>query len=155
MKITLSVQEQTIVEGIALARHRMNIEKGRQSLKVGKGGELQINFLGIGGEFAFCKLKNIFPDMSIDYPLPFDCKIDKIGYIDIKTTIYPNGHLVVGKWKETYSVPAYFALMVGEMPTFELKGFYPGNKMFYPENLKDFGGGLTYAISQDRLIMDI
>lgn len=154
MKVTLSVQEQIIVEGIAFARHQMNIQKGRKSFKVGEAGELHINIEGIGGEFAFCKLKNIFPDMSIDYPLPYDCKIDK-GFIDVKTTEYKNGMLLVGEWKSNYPIPSYFALMIGVMPNYEFKGYFPGSEIFKPENLVDKGHGPSYGISQDRLTFDI
>lgn len=155
MKITLNYQEQVIVKEIALARHLTNVDKGRQDMKMGNGDDLQINIEGLAGEFAFCKLHNIYPDMSIEQPMPFDCKIDKHVFIEVKTTPYQNGHLVVGKWKREYPVPAYFALMVGEMPTYEFKGFFKGSEMFKDENIKDFKYGPTYAISQDRLTFEI
>lgn len=155
MKITLNYQEQVIVKEIALARHLTNVDKERKDMKMGNGNDLQINLEGLGGEFAFCKSRNIYPDMSIDQPMPFDCKLDKHGFIEVKTTKYKNGHLVVGTWKKDYPVPAYFVLMVGEMPTYELKGFFLGSEMFKDENIKNFGYGQTYAITQDRLIMSI
>ena len=154
MKVTLNYQEQVIVEQVALARHLQNIERGSRSFKMGNGDDLEINKQGLGGEFAFCKLKNIYPDMSIEHPMPFDCKIDGIGYIDVKHTKMPNGMLLVGKWKSK-SIPQYYALMVGKMPYFEFKGYFPGAEVFKPENIVDLGHGETYGISQDRLIMDI
>jgi len=151
MKVTLNYQEQVIVKEIALARHLTNIDKERKDMKVGDGDDLQINIEGLAGEFAFCKLKNIYPDMSIECPLPFDCKIDK-GFIDVKTTHYSNGMLLVPKWKSNYPIPSYFALMIGIMPTYEFKGYFPGAEMFKPENIVNKGYKDTYGISQDRLI---
>jgi hypothetical protein len=155
MQITLDLHEQEIVRGIALARHKNNIDRGSRSYKMGGGDDLLINLEGTGGEFAFCKIKNIYPDMSIEQPMAFDCAINNIGFIDVKTTNKPHGMLLVGKWKEKYLKPAYFVLMVGEMPTYELKGFFPGTEVFKPENIVNFGYGDTYGISQDRLIKDI
>jgi hypothetical protein len=45
--------------------------------------------------------------------------------------------------------------MVGEFPTYEFKGFFPGEEVFKPENLVDLGHGPTYGISQDRLKMEL
>lgn len=154
MKVTLSVQEQMIVEGIALARHHNNIERGSRSYKVGNGDDLQINIEGTAGEFAFCKIKNIYPDMSIEQPMPFDCFLYGHGFIDVKTTKKLDGMLLVGLWKKR-SIPEYYALMVGEMPTYEFKGFFPGKDVFSPLNIINLGHGETYGISQERLIMYI
>lgn len=154
MKVTLNYQEQVVIKEIALARHLTNIDRGSKSYKMGNGDDLQINLDGTAGEFAFCKLKNIYPDMSIEQPMPFDCVIDKHGFIDVKTTNKPHGMLLVGVWK-TRSIPAYYALMVGEMPTYELKGFFPGPEVFKPENIVNLGYGDTYGISQDRLFKDL
>jgi hypothetical protein len=155
MKITLNYQEQVIVKEVALARHLTNIDKERKSYKMGNGDDLQINLEGLAGEFAFCKIKNIYPDMSIEKPLAFDCAINHIGFIDVKTTNKPHGMLLVGVWKAKYLKPAYYALMIGEMPTYEFKGFFPGSEVFKPENIVNFGYGDTYGISQERLIMDL
>ena len=154
MQITLDNHEQEIVRGIALARHKNNIDRGSRSYKMGGGDDLLINLEGTGGEFAFCKLKNIYPDMSIDHPIPYDCYINGVGFIDVKTTKKPNGMLLVGTWKYR-AVPSYYALMVGEFPNYEFKGYFGGLEVFKPENLVDLGHGDTYGISQDRLKMDL
>jgi hypothetical protein len=152
MKVTLNYQEQIIVEEIAKARHLQNIDRGSRSFKMGGGDDLQINLEGTAGEFAFCKLKNVYPDMSIEQPMPFDCFLNEFGFIDVKTTKKLDGMLLVGKWKSK-SIPQYYALMVGKMPYFEFKGYFPGAEVFKPENIVDLGHGQTYGISQDRLIM--
>lgn len=154
MQITLDLHEQQIVREIALTRHKNNIDRKSRSYKMGVGDDLLINLEGTGGEFAFCKLKNIYPDMTVDHPIPFDCYINGHGYIDVKTTKKPNGMLLVGIWKSR-SIPDYYALMVGEFPTFEFKGFIKGEEVFKPENLVDLGHGDTYGITQDRLIMEL
>jgi len=154
MQITLDNYEQEIVRGIALARHQNNIDRGSRSYKMGGGDDLLINLEGTGGEFAFCKLKNIYPDMSIDHPIPYDCYINGVGFIDVKTTKKPNGMLLVGTWKYR-AVPNYYALMVGEFPNYEFKGYFPGAEVFMPQNIVNLGHGDTYGISQDRLKMDL
>jgi hypothetical protein len=121
---------------------------------MGGGDDLLINLEGTGGEFAFCKLKNIYPDMTIDHPIPFDCYLNGHGFIDVKTTKKTNGMLLVGTWKYR-SVPAYYALMVGEFPNYEFKGYFPGEEVFKPENLVNLGHGETYGIEQDRLKMEL
>ncbi len=154
MQITLDNYEQEIVRGIALARHKNNIDRGSRDYKMGNGDDLLINIEGTGGEFAFCKLKNIYPDMTIDHPIPYDCYINGHGYIDVKTTKKPFGMLLVGTWKSR-AIPDYYALMVGEFPNYEFKGFFPGAEVFKRENLVDLGHGQTYGIEQDRLKMEL
>jgi hypothetical protein len=154
MQITLDLHEQDIVRGIALARHKYNIDRGSRSYKMGGGDDLLINLEGTGGEFAFCKLKNIYPDMTIDHPIPFDCFHNEHGFIDVKTTKKPNGMLLVGVWKSR-AIPSYYALMVGEFPNYEFKGYFRGEEVFNDENLVDLGHGPTYGIEQNRLIMEL
>jgi hypothetical protein len=154
MQITLDSYERKIVTEIAMDRQKNNIDRGSRSFKMGGGDDLLINIEGTGGEFAFCKVKNIYPDMTIDHPIPFDCYINGHGYIDVKTTKKTNGMLLVGTWKYR-SVPSYYALMVGEFPTYEFKGFFPGEEVFKPENLVNLGHGETYGIEQDRLKMEL
>ena len=154
MQITLDSYERKIVTEIAMDRQKNNIDRGSRSFKMGGGDDLLINIEGTGGEFAFCKLKNIYPDMTIDHPIPFDCYINGHGYIDVKTTKKPNGMLLVGVWKSR-SIPDYYALMVGEFPNYEFKGFFPGQEVFKPENLVNLGHGETYGIEQDRLKMEL
>ena len=154
MQITLDKHEQEIVRGIALARHNNNIERGSRDFKMGNEDDLLINIEGTGGEFAFCKLQNIYPDMTINHPIPFDCYIKGHGFIDVKSTKKTNGMLLVGTWKSR-SIPDYYALMVGEFPSYEFKGFFPGEEVFNDENLVNLGHGTTYGISQDRLKMEL
>jgi hypothetical protein len=154
MQITLDSYERKIVTEIAMDRQKNNIDRGSRSFKMGGGDDLLINIEGTGGEFAFCKIQNIYPDMTIDHPIPFDCYIKGHGYIDVKTTKKTNGMLLVGTWKYR-SVPSYYALMVGEFPTYEFKGFFPGEEVFKPENLVNLGHGETYGIEQDRLKMEL
>ncbi len=154
MQITLDNHEQEIVRGIAIARHKNNIDRGSRDFKMGNGDDLVINIEGTGGEFAFCKLQNIYPDMTINHPISFDCYIKGHGYIDVKTTKKPFGMLLVGVWKSR-AIPDYYALMVGEFPTYEFKGFFPGGDVFHRENLIDLGHGPTYGIAQERLIKEL
>jgi hypothetical protein len=154
MQISLDNHEQEIVKTIAKERQRNNIERGSRDYKVCTEDDLKINIEGTGGEFAFCKLKNIYPDMTVDHPIPFDCYINGHGYIDVKTTKYLNGDLIVGVWKSR-AIPSYYALMVGEFPHYEFKGFFSGEEVFQPQYLSTKGKGPVYVIPQGILKMEL
>jgi hypothetical protein len=70
--------------------------------------------------------------------------------VDIKTTKYETGRLVTPKHKKI--VCKLHALMVGEFPEYEFKGFIKTEELMKEENLKDLGYGLTYCIEQEKLL---
>lgn len=105
---------------------------------------------GIGGELAFCKLVGAYPDLTLK---PRHGGLDTIwrGWrIDVKTTSVLTGHLLVSRQKAYGEVDRY-VLMIGTFPTYRLAGYAESRELLIENNLRDFGYGLSYALSQDQL----
>lgn len=114
-----------------------------------------INLRGFCGELAFCKIFNCYPDLSV---MAQSCAqgtdrgdVKLNGFtIDVKTTKYPNGRLIARRHKKING--DFFALMVGDLPTFEFKGFMRQEELLRPERLVDFYGVPTFVAEQSELI---
>ena len=149
--IELNEAEQRLVRFISkerFERHRDNLQgKNHQSL--------QQVVEGLGGEFAFCKLFNLYPDISVE---PHKEDTGDCGThgkrIDVKTTQYENGNLVIVPWKDISKID-YFALMIGTFPKYTYKGLMSSDQAKIDENLTDLGHGKVYLIKQDKLIQKI
>lgn len=106
---------------------------------------------GVGAELALAKLFNVYPDCSIQ-PRRGGADLIVAGVpIDVKTTRYPNGHLVATRYKQSGDCDVY-ALLVGQLPTYEVKGFCTEAQLFAMQNIKDLGHGPTRAVAQPDLI---
>jgi len=106
---------------------------------------------GLGGEFAFCKLFNLYPDISIEIPEEDAGDCGTHGKrIDVKTTQYEQGNLLVVPWKNFNKID-FFALMVGTFPKYKYKGLMPTSQVKQDENLTDLGHGKVYLIKQNLL----
>lgn len=165
MKVTLNNNEIHLARTIAEGRTKINREHGVKDLihtkDVNKAIEWQ--FQGMAAEIAFCKIFNIYPDLTTDIRSAskglgrstYDCILPNGKTVDVKQTRHKNGHLITGTWNDSSEISErgdYFALMVGEAPTFELKGFMRQEDLIKEDKLKNFGKGLTYAAKQDELL---
>ena len=153
--IELNEIEQTLSEMIAKKRYETNRKSGVRNNRIGKQSNHLTDLNGVGAEIAFCKYANLYPDYSL-FPRKggADC-IDRSGNkIDIKTTVYPNGHLVaVGT--TTKGNVNFYVLMIGNMPTYEYKGWCTGNELIIDNNLTDFGYWKpSYALAQNQLHLE-
>ena len=150
--IELNEIEQTLSKLIAEKRYHTNRKGGVTNNRIGKQSDHLTDLTGIGAEIAFCKLHNLYPDYSL-FPRKggADC-IDKSGNkIDVKTTTYHNGHLIAVGTASKGNVK-FYALMVGDFPTYTYKGWCTENELLKNENLKDFGYGKpSYALPQEAL----
>ena len=127
--ITLSEAEQKIVTWVAKCRYQCARQNGIKNARIGGQSNEFTDLNGFGGEMAFCRLLNIYPDFSI-YPRKggFDCKIDD-QKTDVKTTKYASGRLLVRNHKTEDTVEIY-ALMVGEFPTYWFAGWISSEQLF-------------------------
>jgi hypothetical protein len=138
-----------------ICKSRNNDEGLRREMKVSNDPDIIFN--GYCGELAFCKLFNCYPDFTTEIQsnaLGTD-KADVIlngKNIDIKTTKYKTGNLVVKRTKKING--DYFALMVGTAPMFEFKGFKRQCEVITPERLIDFHGVPSYVVPASELISD-
>lgn len=118
-----------------------------------KAFDLELN--GLAGELAYCQYFNCFPDLT------GEVKSGKAGtdlgdvrhkgkWIDVKTTKRPFGRLFVPCKKAQCPADAY-ALMIGEMPTFEFMGYATKEDVFRDVNLTMSRGKPVYAMEQWEL----
>jgi hypothetical protein len=150
MIIPLSNIEQAIAKSIARLRHQNARDKGIKNSKIGSQSNEETDLEGIGAELAFCKMFNIYPDLQVDH-LPEEDALLRTGQkVDVKTTKYERGHLIVALWKK-HKMDLY-SLMVGKFPLYRFAGVIPAEKVFLPSNLKNFGYGNSYAVKQSELV---
>lgn len=71
--------------------------------------------------------------------------------IDVKTTRYPQGRLLATLYKQPGDVAVY-ALVVGQMPHYELKGFCTADHLFAMQHIINLGHGPTRAVEQADLL---
>jgi len=156
MKITLNKAEQKLAEYLAKARYN---NARRNKVKDKKAGDQSNEFTdlnGIGGEIAFCKMFNLYPDTETDLiDLPDeDCTLHSGHAVDVKATKYANGRLIVALWKRDAKVDLY-ALMVGEFPTYRYVGMCRKEDVVNDGTIRDLGHGDTFALDQPDLTEDI
>lgn len=151
--IILNDIEQKIVQYIARSRFEVNRKNGVKNSRKGKQSDHSTDLDGFGGEFAFCKLFNLYPDLEVKVTSQEtdsgDC-ILKGKKIDIKTTKYKTGKLICTLWKNDEI--DYYALMVGEFPSYEFKGFAKASDVKKEENIINLGRGKLYAVEQKFLV---
>lgn len=117
-----------------------------------------MNLNGFGAELAFCKLfKTEFDSTTNQYENHFnknDTVLNTGESVDVKTTKYKNGRLLVRLGKENKKVDLY-SLMIGEFPKFEFKGFAKYNDIIDSRNIIEIKGVPTYALTQEQLTLRI
>jgi len=153
--IHLSENEQMIVKKISPMRFSNARSIGTANKKIGDQSNSFVDLNGFGGEFAFCKLFNLFPN--------FDLRPDKKDVIlkgnniDVKTTEYDKGCLIAryeGNVNNKKNID-YFALMIGKFPNYEFRGFMKASELLQDEKIKDLGHGKTFLAKQNELIFEI
>lgn len=154
MFITLSAFEQKVAEALAKARFRMARKLGIQNKRIGPQSDEETDKQGIGAEMVYCKLMNVYPDLTIDGGRPLDDALLINGKtVDVKATKYKNGKLLVSTKKRSMPCDIY-ALMVGTFPTYRLAGHMTAEELFQNKRLEDLGHGDGYAANQEELFSD-
>lgn len=149
--VELTDHEQRIAKWIARERQASNERAGVVDRKVTPNySALGIHEIGFGGELAFCKLFNLYPDFEIG-PRRGSVDCERFGEtIDVKTRA--GGDLLVLPRKATLAANVY-ALMIVDWPRFQFVGFARGEDIFRTP-LVDLGYGPTHAIPQGDLTAD-
>jgi hypothetical protein len=148
--VVLNEAECRLAEYLAKKRQKDCEDLKVKNLKVGPQSDLQSHLEGIGAELAFCKLMNVYPDTVTDR-WPDSDAVTKYGEsVDVKTTRYRNGRLVMPLHKANKQSDMY-ALMVGTFPEYRLVGMLSAEEVFKPENVHDLGHGPCYVIEQEKL----
>jgi|TARA_R110000765_G_scaffold394026_2_gene487478 hypothetical protein len=137
--VELSEAERGICRAIAGARNQLNHEAGVEDQRVGTlFNDEEINLNGFGGEMAFCKLFNIFPDFTLELRGAEtdmgDATLPSGHTVDVKTTVYPEGKLMAApSEKQNHDV---YALMTGEFSSYTFRGFIATNTLHTDEFLR-------------------
>jgi hypothetical protein len=155
--VELNLAEQEICKLVAKLRADNNDKNGIEDKKFRDNiSNFQTHLEGFGGELAFAKIINVYPDFSIysrnsvndNGDLQWNSKS-----IDVKTTHIPNGRLITPYWKVNSKVNIY-VLMVGVFPKYEYKGYLYKEEFIIPNRLKNLGYGNTYVAEQRDLRID-
>ena len=124
--IRLNANEQRLAQQLAKERTTKNRKNGISNSKRGPQSDIVTELDGVGGEIAFAKAFNLYPDLK-DYPGKHDMVIAG-KTVDVKTTRYPFGHLEVSTDKPPGEVDIY-ALVTGEMPDYAIVGWMCGDAL--------------------------
>ena len=150
MQIHLNDLELKLIKQLSI--YREQITKGISNFtnhKVDDTPNLIMINNGLCAEFAFCKLMNIYPDLSLQNYGHIDCEHPDWGTIDVKSTKLPDGKLLVGIWKKKY--PDAYVLMIDRSPIFDFVGWIESEKMIHDANIETIGINKTYVMPQWKL----
>jgi hypothetical protein len=153
-EVALNPQEQTVCRALAKKRHANNRKAGTPNAKRGPQSNEQTDLEGIGAEFAFAKLFNLYPDLSIEPRTADtdtgDCTLRDGRAVDVKATQYKTGKLIAVPWKK--SGVQLYALMTGVFPTYTFRGFMEATELLREERLGTLGYGPTHIAHQEELV---
>lgn len=150
MVITLNLAEQKLATYVGRSRYETCRKLGVKNLKVGDHSNEDTEVQGVGGELAFCRAVNIYPDLDTASAKDADCILPGGIKIDVKATPVKDGRLLVPP-RAKGRVHAY-ALVIGWMPEFRIAGWFPSEKVFEKNRLTEINKrGSVYAVRQIEL----
>jgi len=150
-EITLDDEEQTLVRVLAALRNGNNLINSVRSAKMSPRGDYEVNLDGMGGEYAFAKIKNLCPDFGIGPRSGGHDFLDRKGNtVDVKTNPREDGDLLVRASKKDRPSD-WYVLMTGEFPRYSYRGYVHGRELFSDSRLVDLGHGDTYLFPQKEL----
>lgn len=151
-RYSLPHNEQVIARWLAELRQRTNERNRIRNRRRGHRSDLAFHLDGVGGEFAFTALFGGRPDFTTHSRGSAQDRGDlRVGglTVDVKATTYRQGCLTANPWK--VAPVDLFALMVGEFPAYEFRGFMRAAELLQPWRIGDLGHGPAYIASQAEL----
>lgn len=150
-QIFLNETEKSIARHIAKQRYENARSKGIVDGKMGRQSNYDTDLEGAAAELAFCKDKNIYPDLENRVDLGYDCMYYGTR-IDVKATKYKTGRLLATLKKKVCENVDVFVLMVGSFSTYyTIVGAVAKEDFIRDENIKDLGRGKGYCLDQSQL----
>jgi hypothetical protein len=151
--VTLGEVEIRYIEAVVDAKIRYD-QECRKVINLKSGEKTRRRLLNFtGAELAFAKIFNVYMDFTRRYRY-YDVILPNGGKVDIKHTDQDRGHLIAGI-EAHKSIADWYALMVGEFPTFEFRGAILGEVFIMEDNIRDLGHGPCYVVGQERLILSV
>ena len=154
-EITLSGLEQQLAKAVAFERYKYDRMLGLPENRHGAGGDLPAKVESFGAELAYCRMVNCYPDIQSGNFNPVDVTLPNGKTVDVKNTNRSWGRLLVDPdkiAKRNGKLPDYYALMVGQFPTFRLAGYCRASDIIRPENMAYNIPHPAYALEQKFLV---
>jgi len=151
MKIELTACEMAIANVVAAMRTTCNRAAGIAENKIGSHSSYQMDVDGFAAELAFCKATNLHPDFVVkNQRLTHDCITHDGKTIDVKTTRYESGRLLVTPNKKDCSTQ-FYVLVIGTPPAFRIIGYASKEEVFAARNYRELNGRWSYILEQSQL----
>ena len=147
-KYTLNKNERRIAVFLGKERYSSNRKNGIRNQKAGPQSEYETEVEGVGGELVFAKACNLYPDLGV-VPGKFDFTLHGCT-VDVKTTKYPDGKLLVSYSKKLEDCDVY-VLVTGSMPSYVIAGWLYNNEIINEDHVDDWGKGPLYVAEQSEL----
>lgn len=159
IRVELNEVEIRIVKFIARERTSANTRAGTPNKQFDPNRKREdLDIVGFGGEMAFGKEANCYPDFSI---IPRAGGHDfwyQDNKVDVKTTDYdgPTLKMMTGLWKGKHNeddLPDLYVLIQKHVDSFifDIIGFCRKEELLNPENIGDKGHGDCYILDASRL----
>lgn len=131
-----------------------DVNKREKAPNYSQGDAWETDEYGVFGEYAFCKVNNIFFDPAV-YPRKgsADCMFRLNGKkirVDVKTTKHANGRLE-SREKKNDDVD-YFVLAILDGNKVSFPGYYKASDFYDETNLRQTPYGPKYIVTQDQLL---
>jgi hypothetical protein len=154
-EITLTESECLIAKFLAKTRTQKDLLAGAVATPYADRDQQEINENAFGAEMAYCKMFNIYPDLSTNPRVGGEDGITLLGEkVDVKNTERKWYHYFVKKTKsETPNAKVdYFAWMIGKLPTFEYIGCASWEDVVNCPTEAPYGEGSECFVVDSKLI---
>jgi len=161
--ITLNEIEIRLVQHLAKMRYAYCREHGATATLYGnidkseKAEAIKREMDYVGAELAFCKLHNIYPDLTHDTFRSSDCTLSNGETVDVKQAPGDN-HRLLCKVEATKDhirqgkeLPDWYALMVGIMPKYKFVGFMAASDLLQDSRINYSFPVPAYTATQHEL----
>jgi hypothetical protein len=147
----LTKEEQSIAKAITKKRQQVNVHNSVHDYRCTNEDGIELE--GYGAELAFCKMFNIYPDMTTESRSGgIDCKY-KDFTVDVKWS--NTGYIIVPAHKKVCEVDIY-VLMSGHFPSYEFEGFVTADILQSPKNMGDpFHKGNCWSMKREDLEINL
>ena len=130
MKVSLNEMEQLVVKTIARERYNSARSYGVVDRKVSDRSNESVDIEGVGGEFAFSKAQNTYPDLNDKPP-------------------YKTGRIIV-KIDAVLGNSDMYVLVTGKLPHYTVAGWCWAADILEDDMIGNLGRGECYIMPQDH-----